>query len=409
MYRAESGYLSCYDLTENVQISLAGKNLEQLREWLETGEENEVVEELKKHRLITPEHETKEKEIFRKLLRKCTQVRAPLRSLSIPNMMNIELTTRCPLNCPQCYCELNTGKDIDKEVALKFIKEAAHLQIPYLNLSGGETLVYPHLTELLAAASCQGLSSAIAVSGWGFTTEKLQEFTRAGLDELYVSLNGSTEEVNSLSRDGYQEAIKALEILRESSFKKYFINWVAREDNIADFPQLVRLAEEMEVKGIIILALKPDSEHQLKSTPSKESFGELVTYLKNSRDKRISIDVEPCYSPLRAYLSQSFFLNHNTGLNKGCGAGRNNLSLDVDGNLTPCRHLLYPEKYGSITEYWNESKILDQLRRVEDNREEPCKSCYLTKNCLSCRAVADKISHSFNAGNSFCPVAKETL
>lgn len=407
IFRAEPGYIACHNLSERTEFALYGKNLEQIREWLETGAENEVIVELKKQQLITSEQETEDKKAFRELLEQCGQVQAPLRSLRLPDMMNIELTTRCPLKCPQCYCDLNTGKDIDKEVALNFITEAARLQIPYLNLSGGETLVYPHITELIQAISAHGLSSAIAISGWGFTPEKLAELTSAGVDEIYVSLNGSTEEINSRSRDGYKLAINALKILKESKFKDYYLNWVAREDNIADFPALVQLAEKYGVKGIYILTLKPDAEYHLKGAPSKESFQQLVSYLKSRTNSEFMIDVEPCYSPLRAYLQQKFFVNHNTGLTKGCGAGRHSISVDVDGNFTPCRHLLYPEKYSNIAEYWFQSKVLDQLRRVEDNREDPCNSCYLTKNCLSCRAVADKIYHNLNASDPLCPVGEK--
>jgi pyrroloquinoline quinone biosynthesis protein E len=385
-------------------MSLAGRDLELLSNWLETGEENEVSVQLKKYGLIGTAPEAMQKNTLRGLIRKCNQGQAPLRSLRLPEMMNIELTTHCPLKCPQCYCNLNTGRDIAKEVALKFIAEAVRLQIPYLNLSGGETLVYPHLTELIREINSQGLCSAIAISGWGFTADKLEELRSAGVDEIYVSLNGSTEEVNSKSRDGFQEALNALQILRKSGFKDYFINWVAREDNIADFPHLVKLAEDLNVKGIYILALKPDAEQQLKSAPSQESFQQLASYLKIRTNPEPVIEVEPCYSPLRAYLQQKLFVNLNTGISKGCGAGRNSFSVDVEGNLTPCRHLLYPEKFASIAEYWEESKVLDQLRQVEDHREEPCKSCYLTKNCLSCRAVADKIYHNIEASDPLCPV-----
>jgi pyrroloquinoline quinone biosynthesis protein E len=297
---------------------------------------------------------------------------------------------------------LNQGKDIKKEIALKYIDQAGDLKIPFINLSGGETLVYPYLTELLERISIRGLSSAISISGWGFDPVRLMELKRAGVDEIYVSLNGSTREINELSRDGYEMAVNALNLLKADRQVNYYINWVARNDNAEDFPHLVSLAEELGVKSIVILESKPDAGYALQSTLSPENFLRLANYLKKHDQQKIPIQVEPCFSPLRAYINNYYFWNRNTGANKGCGAGRNAMAVDVDGNLIPCRHLLYSESFESIADYWWNSEVLDKLRQFEDYREEPCRSCYLNNNCISCRAVADKVENNLFSGNHYC-------
>ena len=324
--------------------------------------------------------DVKEKEALRELIQQCYVKKEILRSFCVPEIMNIELTTRCPLRCPQCYCDLYGGKDIKKEVALRYIDQAAVLKIPFINLSGGETLVYPHLIELVKHIHGKGLCSAIAISGWGFDFQKLQQLKRAGIDEIYVSLNGSTEEVNRQSREGYQLAIEALKVLKTDGATDYYINWVARNDNVEDFPQMVCLAKEYGVKEIVILESKPDAEYAMQASLSKEKFFMLAEFLKKHDQEEISIGVEPCFSPLLAYLHNRFFVNHNRGINKGCGAGRNGMAVDVNGALIPCRHLLHPEKYSFIEEYWQESEVLNRLRIFEDNKGEPCKSCRLQKN-----------------------------
>ena len=119
----------------------------------------------------------------------------------------------------------------------------------------------------------------------------------------------------------------------------------------------------------------------------------MADYIKNII-KRIEIVVEPCFSPMKAYINKSYLLNRNIGFNKGCGAGRNGISVDIDGNLTPCRHLLYPESYDQIEDYWWHSEVLEKLRKFEDNRGEPCVNCYYKNNCISCRAVASKVENN---------------
>ena len=404
IFRKEPGYLTGYNLTTKKTVKISPQNLEQLNEWLQTGTINDFTRKLVERRFIRLEMTQGEKENLKLLIHQCHETKAPLRSLSFPEIMNIELTSRCPLRCPHCYCDLTHGKDINKEVAFQYIDQAARLKIPFINLSGGETLVYPHLMDLLKYINSKGLDSAIAISGWGFNQEKLVELKAVGVGEIYVSLNGSTEKVNALSRDGYQLAIHALRLLQADQGVDYYINWVARNDNIEDFPNLVRLAKNFRAKGIYVLVNNPDANHLLQSILTQENFLSLANYIKKHDHREITITVEPCFSPLRAYISNYFFMNTNTGVNKGCGAGRNAMAVDVNGEMIPCRHLLYPEKYESIADYWRDSEVLKQLRSFEDNQGEPCSRCYLKKNCVSCRAVADKVDKNYFSGDHYCPV-----
>ena len=76
---------------------------------------------------------------------------------------NLELTTKCPLRCPQCYCTLEGGRDLPKEIALRIIHQAAELGAKHVELSGGETLCYPWLMDLIIEARKNGITSNIAV------------------------------------------------------------------------------------------------------------------------------------------------------------------------------------------------------------------------------------------------------
>ena len=65
--------------------------------------------------------------------------------------INIELTTCCPLRCPQCYCSLEGGRHIPLETAVNAMKQARELGATHVELSGGETMCYPHLYEAVQA------------------------------------------------------------------------------------------------------------------------------------------------------------------------------------------------------------------------------------------------------------------
>lgn len=325
------------------------------------------------------------------------------RAYDTPALMNLELTTRCPLRCPQCYCDLNRGKDMELQSARYWIKEAASCGVTTVNLSGGETMCYPYLRELISLCSEKGMEANIAISGFGINKTVLKELIDAGVADICVSLNGSTEEINAKTRDGYNLAIMALEQLMELQYSQTAINWVMHSNNAEDFENMLKLAERYQVRSLVVMIFKPDASNQLPSVPDVNQLRNIVKQIKQYKG-RVSIEVEECFSQLRAMLGERFLLNLNRGINKGCGAGRDGFSVSVEGKLTPCRHLELEEEYTSLRDYWHHSKILEELRGVEDVIKEPCSGCKYKRNCLPCMAVNWKMKNAIYMGNEICSV-----
>ena len=83
-----------------------------------------------------------------------------------PKCMNLEVTDKCPLRCPQCYCFLNGKKVLKKETAFRVIDEAAKIGIEQIEISGGETLCYPYLYDVSKYANSNSIKTHAAFSGW---------------------------------------------------------------------------------------------------------------------------------------------------------------------------------------------------------------------------------------------------
>ncbi len=324
-------------------------------------------------------------------------------SMSLDNM-NIELTTCCPLRCPQCYCSLTGGKNIDLQTAIYWIKEGAKFGVKEVMLSGGETLCYPHLLEVVSAAKNYCGGANIALSGYGFTHDVYEKLTAAGVTGIYVSLNGSTKEINSLTRDGYDLALNALEILKKAGYKNTTINWVMHSSNAYDFANVVEVAELYNVAHLTVMAVKPDSKKELKTIPDREQMEYVKSIIKMHKGN-VKIFVEACFSPMLALVCDTkLFGNLNVGKNMGCGAGRRTFSVNVDGKLSPCRHLEYFESFETIEDYIQNSEIQKEIRTLEEKKRKPCNDCRYTDNCRHCLAINSKIHNELYIGNEFCPI-----
>lgn len=329
-------------------------------------------------------------------------VRTP--AYETPVLMNLEVTTRCPLRCPQCYCDLNRGRDLPPDKARYWLDEAAKAGVRVVNLSGGETMCYPHIYEVTEYAAGLGMEVNIAVSGYHFGEQEIRRFVNAGIGDICVSLNGPTEEVNSLTRDGYGLAVQALESLKKAGFPRTCINWVMHDSNADTLEEMIALAEQYQVRSLCVMVFKPDASHQRKSVPSGEQIVRAAKRIKEYQGK-VSIEVESCFSQLRALVQNGYFLNRNVGIERGCGAGRDAVSINVEGRITPCRHMELEEMYQSIEEYWNHSEVLKKLRRVEEDKRKPCAGCRFRNNCLPCAAVNLKLRGEIFMGEEGCALA----
>jgi len=320
--------------------------------------------------------------------------------------MNLELTTACPFRCPQCYCNMDNAKHLDFEVAKKVLTEAAALGLRSLSISGGETMCYPHLLDIISFAKSCGIPGVhAAFSGWNFKKPIVEKMIAAGLSSISISLNGSTEAVNSLTRQGYDYAINALALLREMNYEHTTVNWVMHSNNVDDFDALVKLCDDYHVELIDIISFKPDARAQLNTVPSHQQLHE-IAYKVRHQDSKVKIGVENCYSQLLALTADTkLFGNLNRGKYRGCMAGYECVSVNVDGSFSPCRHIHYKEKFASIEEYFEQSKIYRTLAACDESKaEEPCKNCKYLLNCRPCMAINTEIDDKIVFKNEFCHV-----
>jgi len=279
-----------------------------------------------------------------------------------------------------------------------YIDEAARLGVRTIGLTGGEPLMNSSLEYIIKYIGERGMLPAIATNGAGLSEKRLDSLIKVGLKYTYISLNGSNKEIHERSRNGYYGTIKAIELLCKKG-TDFGINWVARKDNVEDFPNIVQLAEENRVDQISILRLKPDLNGEMAQGLEREHLIKLAEYIGAHRNKSVVIKVSRCFSMLRSLLYEN-----NNSLYAGCRAGRLYMAIDVDGNFLPCRLMSHKEKYSSISDYWLNSKVLKKLRSIEENIESPCNECAKLSNCRTCRVISEKLYGNIFAGERYCPI-----
>lgn len=388
--RAEQDAVFLWQQETGRTAYLSGAELDVLEKWADSGVDSGFIRRLNKLGLLTPDM----REDILAVSKIARHKKAPLRSFCAPESLHIELTTRCSLHCPQCYKAGIEAHDLAEEKLVSILTQAEAMGVFQIALGGGEPLLYPQLEQAVARSKAGGMSCSITTSGTGLREEVLQRLRQAGLDHVQISLNGSTQQVNQLSREGYRAAMDALTLLRKSGIS-FGINWVARKDNLKDLPQMLHLAKEIQAGNLNILRYKPSSaEHHDQHALSAAEQNRLAEII--GRQQEVKIKLDSACSNLLCHL------NRKAGYFTGCGAGRRFLAVDAEGCFLPCSHVPMKSTGDDLAEYWASSAQLEAFRTLEDVIEEPCASCSYLSGCRGCRAVVLCAQHNFTAGDVDC-------
>jgi MoaA/NifB/PqqE/SkfB family radical SAM enzyme len=157
--------------------------------------------------------------------------------IPLPELLQIEVTTRCNLQCVMCAKQVNKssiGNDL-KDVALQTFDqlERVLLYASDVVLTGyGEPLLHPQIIGLVERCKTCGCHVHITSSGTLLTSKMVKRIMASGLDALNISLDAATEQVYSQIRrgNGFGRIIAGIKYLNQLKTEK----GVTRPPNITE-------------------------------------------------------------------------------------------------------------------------------------------------------------------------------
>ena len=259
------------------------------------------------------------------------------------SVWQIELTTRCPLQCRMCCREGHTGLS-RKDMSLEDFKRI----LPYLKDVGsvvlegwGESLLHPNLVECINLVKREGPRVGFVTSGKTLDEAYISELVRAQVDFIGFSLSGGTPETHNSIRvhSDLQDLLKHIQGFQEEKARlkcpnpHFHIVYLLLKENIAEVPALIRLARDLKIEEVILIHIA------LVSNPWQEEqrvFGlEPIEDYKNiiREAQRMAGDfhirlVVPTLAPQDVAVCSENPLR--------------NLYISVDGEVSPCVYLNPP-------------------------------------------------------------------
>jgi radical SAM protein with 4Fe4S-binding SPASM domain len=182
-----------------------------------------------------------------------------MKQLSMPFQVGWDITHLCNFRCKHCYFTAEQLADrncFSREQALSFVRHLAVKKVFHLSLAGGEPLLYPHIVDVVKAATTGGMLVAMSTNASLLTKALASELWDAGLRSIQISLDGSTAEINDSIRGSgkYAQTVSGIQVAKEQGFS-VFLALVLVEQNINDIFEYVALAIKLGVRGIKVQTL----------------------------------------------------------------------------------------------------------------------------------------------------------
>lgn len=178
---------------------------------------------------------------------------------SSPFEIEIQLTSRCNLQCAHCFGSFSSA--LKTTMSLKHVwrilDDMVERQIPRVTFSGGEPMLHPDLERCIEYAAQRDLDARLLTNGSRITPEVAATLIRCGLQSAAVSIDGDeTEHDRNRGSGRYQSALSAIASLRHAGLSSVSVNLLVHAGNYRSIDATIDVLLSAGAKFVICLPLQ---------------------------------------------------------------------------------------------------------------------------------------------------------
>jgi MoaA/NifB/PqqE/SkfB family radical SAM enzyme len=221
----------------------------------------------------------------------------------------------------------------------------------------GEPLAHGRIATMIARVKALGCRAELITNGTLLTEKRSRELIAAGLDLLWVSIDGARPESYADVRLGAElprvlENVRRFRRLRRPSHRpvpQIGIAFVAMKRNIGDLPELLEMSRSLGAMYFHVSNLLPHTEAMSDEILYRESLTS-ITYFPSRWLRQLTLPK----MDLNEFTREPFLRALDSGYNVILGGNNLGMSNDVcafiesgsmivgwDGSVSPCSPLLY--------------------------------------------------------------------
>ena len=324
-----------------------------------------------------------------------------------PLWILLELTHKCPLECPYCYNQMDfakIGDTMQKEDWFRVMEQAREMGAVQIGFSGGEPLLNKDLVEIVQKASDLGFYTNLITSGVGAQEGIAQKLANAGLKTVQIGIQSHDPEVVDFltnNKTAYKQKHDFAKDVKDAGMQ-IVVNATIHKYNIDHIDKIIDHCHNMGANYLELANLQYYGwalENINKLLPTKEQIAAAIkttnVYRDNKENKMTTFFVVPDYHEVRP---------------KACmnGWGDTFITINPEGDALPCNMantlpLTFPNvKDYSVQDIWDRSTSFNYFRG-DKWMDEPCRTCdEKEKDFGGCRCQAFALTNDMHAADPVC-------
>ena len=308
------------------------------------------------------------------------------------HLLEVEITTRCNLDCLHCYNRTNRNQDLPLAEIIRLINFAERNSVSKFIISGGEAVMHPEFKELVRFLKVNKPKLKMVIQSNGRIAKTDINLLKV-FDIIHLSFDVSDSSVRQISAEN--TLATARKFLAAGIYSYLFAT--IHPGNVDKIDWMVEVANRNAIDIGFNLCI-PGEKEELRLTHKQKQM--LVLKLHDLYVKKKTLRFT---SPFAAIAKGQETANY-IGIKGGCTAGVAACVILPNGDVIPCP--FFRLKAGNIyeqdlREIWFRSEVFAGVRD-RSLFEEPCGTCRYLSYCGGCRARAYAQNNKLNGFDSEC-------
>jgi len=276
----------------------------------------------------------------------------------------MDITSRCNLSCMICWrsekgSSASQKSDIQESLFLKIAREIFPRTAELFLSCGAEPLIARNLLAMLDVIDRADIPFvAFTTNALLFNEDIARQVIEAGVNEIYVSFDGATEETFAKIRGGasMSKVIEKIQLVNRvkrdcsSAVPKIELHVTLMRSNIREIEKIVEIAHDLELPRVTALHLWPHlglDEENLYS--HKRLYNECIARArKRARELGVELDAPPQFGTKES--DSPYIQKQEIGAGQSCRLPWNSTVIRPDGQVAPCSFMYNETAFGNLNE-----------------------------------------------------------
>jgi len=255
-----------------------------------------------------------------------------IQNRQFPNLMSFAVNDSCNANCSHCSffdrVEDKKRTVLTLDQCRQAIKAGQDLGVSVINFVGGEPLLRLDFLEVIRSVN-KDLSTSVVFTNGSRLAEMAAALKKAGLDSVYVSIDGSSAEIHDRKRGKkgiFDLALSGIKAAQKAGLTVGTSACITKEDFISgEAVKLIEFGKKMGIHEVLFFDAKPVGRcaHHQNPSDSRAWVDDLIVLSEK-------------YNQDESYPGVLIYAYATSYKSTGCSGGVSYFYISPYGDVSPC-------------------------------------------------------------------------